>query len=159
VGPDLHPRFSVALCSRETCRRRNHVRAHHHPPSTCQFRRSADNHKDPSLPYELYGEQRFDQLLLQEDGPAPGYVDSLLTLNFAKPASVALLSSGPEVQYVALRNILLIIQRRPIVLKNDVKVFFCKYNDPIYVKLAKLEIMYRLARAENYTEVLAELHE
>ncbi|KAG6911494.1 hypothetical protein DXG01_014568 [Tephrocybe rancida] len=75
------------------------------------------------------------------------------------PPLVTLLSSGPEVQYVALRNILLIIQRRPAVLKNDVKVFFCKYNDPIYVKLAKLEIMYRLARAENATEVLAELQE
>lgn len=73
--------------------------------------------------------------------------------------AVTLLSSGPEVQYVALRNILLIIQRRPAVLKNDVKVFFCKYNDPIYVKLAKLEIMYRLARAENAAEVLAELQE
>lgn len=72
---------------------------------------------------------------------------------------VTLLSSGPEVQYVALRNILLIIQRRPTVLKNDVKVFFCKYNDPIYVKLAKLEIMYRLAREENAGEVLAELEE
>lgn len=72
---------------------------------------------------------------------------------------VTLLSSGPEVQYVALRNILLIIQRRPTVLKNDVKVFFCKYNDPIYVKLAKLEIMYRLGREENAREVLAELEE
>ncbi|KAI0928751.1 hypothetical protein AcW1_005905 [Taiwanofungus camphoratus] len=75
------------------------------------------------------------------------------------PPLVTLLSSGPEVQYVALRNILLIIQRRPQVLKNDVKVFFCKYNDPIYVKLAKLEIMYRLARDENVKEVLAELQE
>ncbi|PPQ78078.1 hypothetical protein CVT25_015612 [Psilocybe cyanescens] len=75
------------------------------------------------------------------------------------PPLVTLLSSGPEVQYVALRNILLIIQRRPAVLKNDVRVFFCKYNDPIYVKLAKLEIMYRLARAENANEVLAELQE
>ncbi|GJJ12167.1 hypothetical protein Clacol_006408 [Clathrus columnatus] len=75
------------------------------------------------------------------------------------PPLVTLLSSGPEVQYVALRNILLIIQRRPAVLKNDVKVFFCKYNDPIYVKLAKLEIMYRLAREENVNEVLAELKE
>ncbi|KAI6039036.1 adaptin N terminal region-domain-containing protein [Pisolithus marmoratus] len=75
------------------------------------------------------------------------------------PPLVALLSSGPEVQYVTLRNILLIIQRRPTVLKNDVKVFFCKYNDPIYVKLAKLEIMYRLAREENAQEVLAELEE
>ncbi|KAG8217482.1 Adaptor protein complex beta subunit [Butyriboletus roseoflavus] len=75
------------------------------------------------------------------------------------PPLVTLLSSGPEVQYVALRNILLIIQRRPTVLKNDVKVFFCKYNDPIYVKLAKLEIMYRLGREENAREVLAELEE
>ncbi|TFK76489.1 Adaptor protein complex beta subunit [Pluteus cervinus] len=75
------------------------------------------------------------------------------------PPLVALLSSGPEVQYVALRNILLIIQRRSSVLRNDVRVFFCKYNDPIYVKLAKLEIMYRLARSENASEVLAELQE
>jgi vesicle coat complex subunit len=63
------------------------------------------------------------------------------------------------VQYVGLRNILLIIQRRPAILQNEVKVFFCKYNDPIYVKLAKLEIMYRLAREENVSEVLAELKE
>jgi vesicle coat complex subunit len=45
------------------------------------------------------------------------------------------------------------------VLRNDVKVFFCKYNDPIYLKLAKLEIMYRLAREENSREVLAEFEE
>ncbi|KAG8932922.1 hypothetical protein FRC03_000058 [Tulasnella sp. 419] len=75
------------------------------------------------------------------------------------PPLVTLLASGPEVQYVTLRNILLIIQRRPSVLKNDVKVFFCKYNDPIYVKLAKLEIMYRLARDDNYRAVLTELQE
>ena len=72
---------------------------------------------------------------------------------------MTLLSSGSEVQYVGLRNILLIIQRRPAILQNEVKVFFCKYNDPIYVKLAKLEIMYRLTREENVSEVLAELKE
>ncbi|KAH9814722.1 adaptin N terminal region-domain-containing protein [Melampsora americana] len=72
---------------------------------------------------------------------------------------ITLLSSGYEVQYVALRNILLIIQRRPSVLKNQVKVFFCKYTDPIYVKLAKLEIIYRLANEQNFEQVLAELAE
>ncbi|KAI5452117.1 hypothetical protein NCC49_001055 [Naganishia albida] len=75
------------------------------------------------------------------------------------PPLVTMLSMGPEVQYVALRNILLIIQRRPAILQHEVKVFFCKYNDPIYVKLAKLEIMYRLARPENVHEVLPELKE
>ncbi|RUS21377.1 hypothetical protein BC937DRAFT_92866 [Endogone sp. FLAS-F59071] len=75
------------------------------------------------------------------------------------PPLVTLLSSGPEVQYVALRNILLIIQRRPEVLRNDMKVFFCKYNDPIYVKLAKLEIMFRLAQSGSVDQVLSELKE
>ncbi|KAI9637892.1 vesicle-mediated transport-related protein [Dioszegia hungarica] len=75
------------------------------------------------------------------------------------PPLVTLLSSGSEVQYVGLRNILLIVQRRPAILQNEVKVFFCKYNDPIYVKLAKLEIMYRLTREDNVAEVLAELKE
>ncbi|GHJ87409.1 hypothetical protein NliqN6_3811 [Naganishia liquefaciens] len=75
------------------------------------------------------------------------------------PPLVTMLSLGPEVQYVALRNILLIIQRRPAILQYEVKVFFCKYNDPIYVKLAKLEIMYRLARSDNVHEVLPELKE
>ncbi|KAJ3035720.1 hypothetical protein HK097_004128, partial [Rhizophlyctis rosea] len=75
------------------------------------------------------------------------------------PPLVTLLHNGPEVQYVALRNILLILQRQPDFLKNEMKVFFCKYNDPIYVKLAKLEIMFRLAREENVGEVLGELKE
>lgn len=92
-------------------------------------------------------------------GPPLGNTIALLEIQTDFMRVVTLLSSGPEVQYVALRNILLIIQRRPAVLKNDVKVFFCKYNDPIYVKLAKLEIMYRLAREENAREVLAELEE
>src|SRR6185312_4721999 len=83
----------------------------------------------------------------------------LILLTLLLCLQVTLLSSGPEVQYVALRNILLIIQRRPEVLKNDMKVFFCKYNDPIYVKLAKLEIMSRLANATNVDQVLSELKE
>lgn len=104
--------------------------------------------------------RRLMDTLCKKMGPPLGEARSITTYSFLlQPLPVTLLSSGPEVQYVALRNILLIIQRRPSVLKNDVKVFFCKYNDPIYVKLAKLEIMYRLAREENAKEVLAELYE
>ncbi|CAG0916030.1 unnamed protein product [Notodromas monacha] len=75
------------------------------------------------------------------------------------PPLVTLLSSEPEVQYVALRNINLIVQRRPDILKNEMKVFFVKYNDPIYVKLEKLDIMIRLANGSNIAQVLAELKE
>ena len=59
------------------------------------------------------------------------------------PPLVTLLSAEPEIQYVALRNINLIVQKRNEVLKNEMKVFFVKYNDPIYVKLEKLDIMIR----------------
>ncbi|KAL6613436.1 Adaptor protein complex beta subunit [Neocallimastix californiae] len=75
------------------------------------------------------------------------------------PPMVTLLHGGYEIQYVALRNILLIIQRRPDFLNTELKVFFCKYNDPIYVKLAKLEIIIRLTNIRNVSQVLSELEE
>jgi vesicle coat complex subunit len=38
-------------------------------------------------------------------------------------------------------------------------VFFCKYNDPIYVKMEKLEVMIRLSSDRNIDQVLLELKE
>ena len=75
------------------------------------------------------------------------------------PPLVTLLSAEPEIQYVALRNINLIVQKRSDILKNEMKVFFVKYNDPIYVKLEKLDIMIRLTNANNIAQVLSELKE
>uniref|UniRef100_A0A671LPR8 AP-1 complex subunit beta-1-like n=1 Tax=Sinocyclocheilus anshuiensis TaxID=1608454 RepID=A0A671LPR8_9TELE len=75
------------------------------------------------------------------------------------PPLVTLLSAEAELQYVALRNINLIVQKRPEILKHEMKVFFVKYNDPIYVKLEKLDIMIRLASQANIAQVLAELKE
>eukprot|EP00940_MAST-03C_sp_MAST-3C-sp2_P000607 g607.t1 len=66
---------------------------------------------------------------------------------------------SPEIQYVALRNISLIIQKQPKVLENNVKIFFCTYDDPIYVKMEKLEILIRLASERNIEQVLLELKE
>ena len=39
------------------------------------------------------------------------------------------------------------------------QVFFCKYNDPIYVKMEKLEIMIALASDRNVDQVLLEFKE
>ena len=75
------------------------------------------------------------------------------------PPLVSLLNSDYEMQYVALRNINLIVVRNPKILENEVKVFFCKYNDPIYVKMEKLEIIIRLASDRNIEQVLLELKE
>ncbi|CAB4429700.1 unnamed protein product [Rhizophagus irregularis] len=75
------------------------------------------------------------------------------------PPLVTLLASAPEVQYVALRNINLILQKRSDILQNEIRVFFCKYNDPPYVKLEKLEIMIKLANDKNVDQLLSELKE
>lgn len=72
---------------------------------------------------------------------------------------VTLLSKEPEIQYVALRNMSLILQKRPTILQQEMKVFFCKYNDPIYVKMEKLEIMIALATERNIDQVLLEFKE
>lgn len=45
------------------------------------------------------------------------------------------------------------VYRRPEILKQEIKVFFVKYNDPIYVKLEKLDIMIRLASQANIAQV------
>lgn len=94
------------------------------------------------------------------------FMEMITDVNFIKamtkklaPPLVTLLSNEAEVQYVALRNISLIVQKRPEVLRNEMKVFFVKYNDPIYVKLEKLDIMIRLASEQNIAQVLAELKE
>mmetsp|Transcript_27540 Transcript_27540/g.42339 ORF Transcript_27540/g.42339 Transcript_27540/m.42339 type:complete len:893 (-) Transcript_27540:63-2741(-) len=81
-----------------------------------------------------------------------------LTRKLAPPL-VTLLNSEPEIQYVALRNINLIVQKRPNILENEIKVFFCKYNDPIYVKMEKLEIIIKLVSEKNIDQVLLELKE
>jgi len=75
------------------------------------------------------------------------------------PPLVTLISSPPEVQWVALRNINLLLQKRPEILANEMRVFFCKYNDPPYVKVEKLDIMVRLANDKNVDTLLGELKE
>ncbi|CAO4370303.1 unnamed protein product [Caenorhabditis nigoni] len=90
--------------------------------------------------------------------PADSDFITQLTKKLAPPM-VTLLSAEPEIQYVALRNINLIVQKRPDILKQEMKVFFVKYNDPIYVKMEKLDIMIRLAQQNNISQVLSELKE
>lgn len=60
---------------------------------------------------------------------------------------------------MALRNIDLLLQKQPDILNRELRVFFCKYNDPPYVKFQKLEIMVRIADERNVDQLLSELKE
>ena len=72
---------------------------------------------------------------------------------------VTLLSCEAEIQFVALRNINFILQKQPSIFESNVKVFFCKFNDPAYVKLEKVEILVKVADKKNYEIILNELKE
>jgi len=75
------------------------------------------------------------------------------------PPLVSMLNREPEVKYVALRNIALILQKRPALLVDDLEVFYCKYDDPLYVKMEKLEIIVTLVNESNIDAVLTEFKE
>lgn len=65
----------------------------------------------------------------------------------------------PEAQYVGLKNIRIILEKYPEILSKELRVFFIKYSDPLYLKLEKLEIIVRLANDDNITLLLGELKE
>lgn len=93
-----------------------------------------------------------------------GHVSPDTVTRFAKKlappmVSLALLHNMPEVQYVALLNIKLILQKLPGLLNSEFKVFFCKYNDPLYVKMEKLDLIVQIVSQANGESVLAELKE
>lgn len=65
----------------------------------------------------------------------------------------------PEIQYVSLENINLLLQKYPQILVNEVEVFYCKYYDPPFVKSAKLRALLLLITENNADRILSELKE
>jgi AP-1 complex subunit beta-1 len=53
----------------------------------------------------------------------------------------------------------LLLQKQPEILSREMRVFFCKYNDPPYLKLQKIEIMVRISNDKNMEQLLSELKE
>lgn len=80
-------------------------------------------------------------------------------LRKVSPPLISLLASEPEIQFVSLRCINLIIQKHPDLLQANIKVFFCKYTDPIYIKLEKLDLLIMLVSLGNADQVLTEFKE
>ena len=78
---------------------------------------------------------------------------------FSKKLSTSMMTimtSRAEIQYILLRGMHAIIQKRPHLLENDYRYFFIQYNDPIYVKLEKLEILYKVADKKNFSYIMNE---
>lgn len=71
----------------------------------------------------------------------------------------SLLVSAPEIQFVALKNIRILLEKYPNILDKELRAFFIKYNDPLYLKLEKIEIMTRIANDDNCMLLLSELRD
>lgn len=73
------------------------------------------------------------------------------------PLITLLGNSHYEIQYIALKSLLNLLMTRERINVNEVNIFFCKYDDPLYIKLVKLDIVLLLATQNNSQKVLDEL--
>lgn len=91
------------------------------------------------------------------------YLDDLdMIRNYSRrvtPSLITLLSAENEIKFVALKNIAVIVEKRPLIVEQELNNFFCNFSDPIYVKTQKLEIIVKLANEDNIDQILHELKE
>jgi len=82
-----------------------------------------------------------------------------------KDPLITLVTSGEingnnEMCYVVLSHIYLIIQKGGRQLFSEIyKSFFAKFEEPLYLKKLKLEILVQIANSSNYQEILTEMEE
>lgn len=58
---------------------------------------------------------------------------------------ITMISRESEISYLVLKTINLVLQKRPLLLPKELKIFFVNYHDPLYVKLEKLEVLAKIA--------------
>ncbi|CAK9436757.1 uncharacterized protein LODBEIA_P12790 [Lodderomyces beijingensis] len=71
----------------------------------------------------------------------------------------SLLAKPSETQFLVLRNVILLLLGKRNLVHFEIEMFYCRFDDPRYVKDTKLEIIYLLANEENIDSVLNELEE
>eukprot|EP01063_Lacrimia_lanifica_P033095 TRINITY_DN580_c0_g1_i1.p1 TRINITY_DN580_c0_g1~~TRINITY_DN580_c0_g1_i1.p1 ORF type:complete len:873 (+),score=349.16 TRINITY_DN580_c0_g1_i1:119-2620(+) len=77
------------------------------------------------------------------------------------PPIVTLMGKDPQTQYVTMRCMTLVMQKYTGLFSNpkDVKAFFCTDEDPVYVRLEKLNVLLQLLNDRNAQSILKELEE
>ncbi|QID86324.1 beta-adaptin [Saccharomyces pastorianus] len=94
--------------------------------------------------------------------PQIEYSSNSMIMKRLSSALVSLMSTPPEMQYVALKNIRIILEKYPELLTKELRIFYIKFTDPLYVKLEKIDILVRLVDPSNLkqcTLLLTELKE
>jgi hypothetical protein len=108
-----------------------------------------------SNPSVVVGSFKCIFLFMDKDTRKPGE----LFPQIIPPFITLVASSEPEIQYVVLRTLSLFVHKYPKALAKEIRVFFCKYNDPSYVKMEKLDIIVTVCSQQTAQLVLDELNE
>ena len=95
-------------------------------------------------------------LNLTQDMPA---VHSQVYQRLKAPMLTLMTGGGFEIGFACLKHIALLTTRAPTVFSGDFKTFYCRYNEPVCVKLLKLEILTTIAVAATVGEISEELAE
>ncbi|CAE8620563.1 unnamed protein product, partial [Polarella glacialis] len=78
------------------------------------------------------------------------------------PMLTLMAAANPELAYTVLMHISAIVNRSNAnveVFKPDFKQFFCRYNEPSYIKTVKIDILTMLADANSAEHIVTELSE
>lgn len=73
--------------------------------------------------------------------------------------SESLLNSYPEVSYILLRYLQSVVLVYPAILGESYSDYICNYSDPMYIRIEKMEIMYRMTSERNAKQVMNEFYE
>ncbi|XP_028393363.1 AP-4 complex subunit beta-1-like [Dendronephthya gigantea] len=73
------------------------------------------------------------------------------------PLLTALMSKSPEIAYSVACHIEMIFLQSPGLFQDSVSSFYCRYNDPVYLKIKKLDLLSKLITDSNGKQILDEL--
>lgn len=83
---------------------------------------------------------------------------TLLIKKLSKPLK-GLLGSNFEIKYLVLKFSQVLVNLHPNLLGDDFSPFICSYNDPVFIKLEKMELMSNLVNTKNIKKILNEFYE
>jgi hypothetical protein len=75
------------------------------------------------------------------------------------PLLTCLGSHSPELVYTCLQHVQLLLAKETSSFSDSYQTFYCRYNDPPYVKMKKVELLTELCNADNAESIVNELGE
>jgi AP-4 complex subunit beta-1 len=75
------------------------------------------------------------------------------------PLLTCLGSHSPELVYTCLQHVQLLLAKDTSSFSDSYQTFYCRYNDPPYVKMKKVELLTELCNADNAESIVNELGE